>query len=87
MRESGQSGQIAIVPNRMSGHPFKNKTKAKMMRKKTKQSTGTVWKYINIHALYLIITKIFLNKIIGSFDQGNINAYESLDNIYGTKRE
>ena len=57
------------------------------MRKKIKQSTGTVSKYINIHALYLIITKFFLNKIIGSFDQGNINAYESLDNIYGTKRE
>ena len=42
MRESGQSGQITNVPHRVSGHPFKNKHKAKIANIKTMQSTGTV---------------------------------------------
>ena len=41
LRESGQNGQIAIVPQRVSGHCFKRKTNAKITRKRTTQSTGT----------------------------------------------
>ena len=57
LHESGQSGQIVIIQHRVSGHPFKSKTKAKIKRKKTTQSMGTAM--IVINSIFQIFFSIF----------------------------